>query len=169
MDITEITKTYAITCHRETNHTYDGKPYEIHLQMVADTAEQFIHLIPKEERATVLAGCWVHDCMEDCRQTYNDVMRATNQAVAELAYALTNEKGKNRAERANAAYYEGIRNTRHAAFIKCCDRIANASYSKTGGKSRMFEIYQKENASFEEKIYHSDYEEAFQYLRSLFA
>ena len=31
-------KNYAIKCHTETNHKYDGKPYETHLQMVVDYA-----------------------------------------------------------------------------------------------------------------------------------
>ena len=56
-------------------------------------------------------------------------------------------KGKNRKERANDKYYEGIRNTDGAIFVKLCDRIANVQYSKMT-KSRMFEMYKKENMEF---------------------
>jgi (p)ppGpp synthase/HD superfamily hydrolase len=115
--------------------------------MVVNTARKFLHLIPEEEQGNILAGCWLHDVIEDCRETYNDVKKETNETVAELVYALTNEKGKNRKERANDKYYEGIRNTPYATFIKLCDRIANVEYSYAT-ESRMFEMYCKENENF---------------------
>ena len=129
-------KIYAINCHNMTNQLYDGQPYEVHLNMVHDVALKFIHLIPIKDRNNVLAACYCHDLIEDARQTYNDVKKATNKMVAELSYALTNEKGKTRKERANDKYYEGIRQTPYATFIKVCDRIANYEYSKQSG-SRM--------------------------------
>ena len=161
--ITEIAKEYATDRHDITAHQYDGKPYDIHLQMVVDTANRFIHLIPEEHREIVLAGCWVHDVIEDCRQTYNDVKAKTNEAVAELAYALTNEKGRNRKERANDKYYEGIKQTPFATFIKICDRIANYEYSKKQG-SRMAQMYEKEANDFVAKLYDVRYAEMFHCL-----
>lgn len=159
----EKAKEYAIDCHSKTGHLYDGKPYETHLQMVFNTAKKFIHLIPDEHQENVLAGCWVHDVIEDCRQTYNDVKNVTNVEVAELAYALTNEKGKTRKERANDKYYEGIRQTPFATFIKVCDRIANYEYSRSQG-SRMADLYKKEMNEFVTKLYDSKYSEIFDYL-----
>lgn len=156
-------KAYGISCHRTTNHLYDGKPYEVHLTLVFETAQKFIHLIPDEAQAHVLSACWVHDVIEDCRQTYNDVKQATDERVAELAYALTNEKGKTRKERANDKYYAGIRETPHAVFVKLCDRIANYEYSKRGN-NRMAELYEKENSEFMKKLFDAQYEEMFVYL-----
>jgi (p)ppGpp synthase/HD superfamily hydrolase len=159
----EKAKEYAIDCHDMTAHQYDGKSYDTHLQMVFDTAKKFIHLIPAEHQENVLAACWVHDVIEDCRQTYNDVKAKTNETVAELAYALTNEKGRTRKERANDRYYEGIKQTPFATFIKVCDRIANYEYSKQKG-SRMAEMYEKEMNGFVAKLYDAKYEELFNYL-----
>jgi len=159
----EKAKRYAIDCHEMTLHRYDGKPYATHLQMVFDTAGKFIYLVPEQHRENVLAACWVHDVIEDCRQTYNDVKKATNTEIAELAYALTNEKGKTRSERANDKYYEGIRQMPFAAFIKVCDRIANYEYSKRQG-SKMADVYEKEMDSFIAKLYDVRYEELFKYL-----
>jgi (p)ppGpp synthase/HD superfamily hydrolase len=164
--INEIARDYAIKCHTETNHLYNGKSYRVHLEMVVNVAEQYLHLIPEEYRDEVQAACWVHDVIEDCRQTYNDVKAATNDHVAELAYALTNEKGRNRKERANHKYYEGIITTRFARFIKCCDRIANVSYSKESGSS-MFKMYQKENREFVIYMHHKDYDELFAHLNNI--
>lgn len=159
----EKTKEYAIDCHDMTAHQYDGKPYDTHLQMVFDTAKKFIHLIPENEQENVLSACWVHDVIEDCRQTYNDVKAKTNTTIAELAYALTNEKGKTRKERANDKYYEGIKQIPFAVFIKVCDRVANFEYSKQQG-SRMSEMYEKEMDVFVAKLYDAKYEELFNHL-----
>ena len=84
-------------------------------------AEKFIYLVAEEERENVLCACWVHDIIEDARETYNDVKKNTNETVAELAFALTNEKGKNRNERANDKYYQEMQETPNAVFIKYCD------------------------------------------------
>lgn len=90
----EKTTTYAIKTHQAVNHKYGEKGYEYHLQMVHEVAEKFIYLVAEEERENVLCACWVHDIIEDARETYNDVKKNTNETVAELAFALTNEKGK---------------------------------------------------------------------------
>lgn len=89
---------------------------------------------------------------------------------------MSNEKGKTRAERANDKYYEGIRNTPGAVFVKLCDRIANVQYSKMT-KSRMFEMYKKENLHFTKSLgFRNDnaefpgheYFEMYKYLINLF-
>jgi (p)ppGpp synthase/HD superfamily hydrolase len=138
---------YATECHASTNHLYDGRSYTYHLAIVEANANKFLHLIPEEDRHSVLATCWCHDVIEDTRQTYNDVKKATNEQVAEIVYALTNEKGRNRKERANDKYYRGIRQTPYATFVKLCDRIANVQHS-ISTKSRMLEMYQKEQQEF---------------------
>jgi len=115
---------------------------------------------------------WGHDLIEDCRVSYNDVKEQLGQEAADIIYAVTNEKGKNRKERANDKYYEGIRNTPGAVFVKLCDRIANVQYSKMT-KSRMFEMYKKENDDFIVRLGYvysntHPYFEMFNYLTNLF-
>ena len=83
--------------------------------------------------------------------TYNDIREALGGPIAEITYALTNEKGRNRKERANEKYYEGIRNTPYATFVKLCDRLANVTYSKQQGSS-MLDAYRKDQAFFEEQL-----------------
>lgn len=138
---------YAIEKHASVNHEYDDKPYSVHLEMVFYIGIKFIHLVPVGWHETLLACCWLHDTIEDCRITYNDLVGQFNPTVANIVYALTNEKGKTRAERANDKYYEGIVNEENAVFVKLCDRIANVEYSKDR-KSSMFEKYKAENRNF---------------------
>ena len=115
--------------------------------MVFSQAMRFIDCVPKHRREDVLNAVWLHDTIEDCRLTYNDILKISNEEVADLVYALTNEKGKNRAERANNKYYKGIRDLEYATFIKICDRLANVIYSRDT-KSRMFDVYKNENEKF---------------------
>ena len=184
---------WCISQHSSTNHMYDTYlPYEFHLRMVHNVGMQFKYLLdntkdyysnepyrgPMQNQVTLRDAClvatWGHDLIEDCRVSYNDVKGHLGQEVADIIYALTNEKGKNRKERANDKYYEGIRNTPGAVFVKLCDRIANVQYSKMTG-SRMFEMYGKENKVFmvslgrlkSDEVPHQ-YEEMFQYLENLF-
>ena len=166
MGLEEKAREYATKCHSDTNHMYGDKPYSYHLQMVRDAAKRFIGIIPEEDRDRVLAGCWVHDVIEDARETYNDVRNVLGMEVAELAYALTNEKGRNRSERANEKYYQGIRDTKYASFIKLCDRIANFENSIKEG-SRMASMYAKENKNFCEKLYFPEYLPLIDHLRRL--
>ena len=42
---------YATLKHFETNHKYDGQPYDVHLQMVYDFAVKYIHLLPNNKVA----------------------------------------------------------------------------------------------------------------------
>jgi (p)ppGpp synthase/HD superfamily hydrolase len=134
--------------------------------MVVDVAHRFIHLIPKEWVDIVISSCWAHDTLEDTRITYNDLLKETSLQVADIVYALTNEKGKTRKERANDKYYQGIRETPYATFVKLCDRIANVEYSMST-RSRMLEMYRKEMPEFIETLYDEKWDEMFKYLESL--
>lgn len=134
--------------------------------MVHDAAVKFIHLIPEEEQQNVLDSCWTHDVIEDCRQTYNDVREATNERVAEITYALTNEKGKNRAQRGSSKYYEEMKLVPGAVFVKICDRIANYTYSVSQG-SKMAKMYEREMYGFTSKLYDPQYKEMFDFLESI--
>lgn len=157
---------YATRCHKLTNHLYDGQDYTVHLERVVFTALKFKELIPKEKLSIVIAACWAHDTIEDTRQTYNDVKSELGQEVAEIVYALTNDKGKNRKERAGSKYYEGIRPVPFASFVKVCDRIANVEYSKEKGSS-MFEKYRQENEAFVDELYTIEYDKIFAHLMEI--
>lgn len=165
-NLEQLGKNYAIRCHRLANHFYGPHPYEFHLTMVVGYAKQFIDLIIHEKHQQILAAAWCHDTIEDTRQTYNDVKKVIGEEATEIVYALTNEKGKNRKERANEKYYKGIQDTPGAAFVKICDRLANVNYSKQV-ESRMLQAYWTEQSVFFEYLYRPQYDSMFQELNKL--
>ena len=167
MTLLEKSKKFAIKSHIDTNHTYDGKPYSIHLEECIEVANKFIYLIPEEKRDIVIGATYCHDVLEDCHiVSFNDMAQELSSEIAELVYAVTNEKGRNRKERQNERYYEGIRAIPFAVFVKLCDRIANITYSKQSG-SPMFGKYVKEHIEFKNKLYQPQYNEMFKYMDEL--
>lgn len=143
--------------HTAVNQWYDEKPYFYHLNKVAEHVIEYLpSIIEKEEDILpVIFSAYFHDSIEDARLTYNDVKKIASQFMSdsqatlatEIVYALTNEKGRNRHERANDKYYQGIRECKYAPLVKACDRLSNYEYAKST-KSKMVKCYEKEMDEF---------------------
>ena len=158
----EAIRQKAHELHESVNQTYgENLPYGFHLDMVVEGVSSFGYLVCKSEddMLPLFFGGYFHDTIEDARQSYNDVIGIARQylteeqaiTAAEIVYALTNDKGRNRAERAGEKYYKGIRETPYAPFVKLCDRLANITYSCTmADKSnvRMRKVYKDEMHHF---------------------
>lgn len=159
-------RTVAHQIHADVNQTYgEGRPYSLHLDMVADAICRFGHAVCRDDKAVLplVFGAYFHDCIEDARLDYNDVVAIARRYMdeiqaydaAEIVYALTNEKGRTRAERAGERYYEGIRQTPYAPFVKLADRLANMTYSYTHDNDmnlHMREVYRNELPHFLQSI-----------------
>jgi len=148
-------KQFGIDSHASVNHKYDGKPYSVHLKLVHKYGKRYIYLLgnlSKYKIEHILGICWLHDLIEDCRLTYNDVKSYCGYMAAEIVFALSNEKGKFRRDRANNKYYDDMKKVDYAVFIKLCDRLANIEYSKRKS-SGMFNVYKNEHAEFRKKLY----------------
>lgn len=155
----------AFALHDRVNQRYgEFLPYGFHLKMTASYVSRYGHLVAKSEADVLVlyASAYLHDTIEDARLTYNDLVKFVrnfkpegvtlpdectaqlDSRVPEIVYALTNEKGRNRSERANATYYKGIRETPFASFIKMCDRLANLRYTVMFVFANyMFDVYKK--------------------------
>jgi hypothetical protein len=158
----ESIKQSAHDLHQSVNQMYgDNLPYSFHLDMVVEGIVKFGHLVCacEEDVLPLFFSGYYHDSIEDARLTYNDVMGQARhwlteeQALlaTEIVYALTNDKGRTRAERAGEKYYKGIRETPYAPFVKLCDRLANTTYSCSDVErldNRMREVYKGEMPHF---------------------
>ena len=170
-DRIELMRKSAHELHNSVNQTYGVvHPYGYHLDMVVQAIRDFGHLVcaSEDDVLPLFFGGYYHDSIEDARLSYNDVMKIAREMMTEeqaylateIVYALTNDKGRNRAERAGEKYYQGIRETPYAPFVKLCDRYANISFScseAVGRSDRMRLVYKNEVPHFLESINpHSD-------------
>ena len=165
-DVLDQIKTSAHQLHDHVNQTYDKvHPYGFHLDMVADSVFKHGDVVcaNEDDVLPLFFGAYYHDSIEDARLTYNDVMKIArtwmndDQALmaAEIVFALTNDKGRTRKERAGEKYYQGIRTTPYAPFVKLADRLANITYSFTHcneANIHMKSVYQHELPEFLEAI-----------------
>lgn len=145
----------------DVNQKYDNNPYSLHLKISEKYYEKlskFVDNMDEDYYYVGLIATILHDSIEDARLTYNDVLSLIKKhfphqndvfvsSIADIVYAVTNEKGKNRQERANEKYYSGIRAIPLAVLVKLADRLANMTYSCMVG-GRMANLYRKEHDEF---------------------
>lgn len=145
----------AFDLHASVGQTYDKTlPYSHHLQMVAEGVARYGYATcaAADDVVPLMFAAYYHDSIEDARLTYNDVMRTARKYMdephalmaTEIVYALTNDKGRTRAERAGDRYYQGIRTTPYAPMVKLADRLANMTYSSQNtneANRRMQKVY----------------------------
>ncbi len=151
----------AVALHKGVNQMYGaGLDYGFHLEMAVAYVRKYGYLVTSaaEDLLILYASAYFHDAIEDTRLSYNNLIaiyldlgldRDSSVAAADVVYALTNLRGKTRAERAGEEYYRLIRETPFASFVKMCDRLANVAYStRFGFTDRMVGVYCSENAHF---------------------
>lgn len=171
------------------NQKYADKyPYSMHLSFVEAQGKKFRRLLPIEwvknsgNHRSVDISIWeivkhaliAHDSIEDARFTYNDVLKACDSMgnykaavmVADIVYAVTDEKGKTRKERKNDKYYDELKANKLALFVKLADLAANTLFSKLSGSS-MYDKYKKEWPKFKENLYLFEYDEFFEYIENI--
>lgn len=158
---------WIVKKHFDINQKYDGLPYIVHLQGVSNVAKKYLYLIPEQHHDKVIKSAWGHDLLEDPLTNYNEVKRVLGIEIADIIYRVSNEKGKNRKERANDKYYAGIKECEFALFVKLADRISNMIYSKTYGNYRMFKTYKDEYPEFRNKLYNGKYDEMWAELEDI--
>lgn len=160
----EKARDLAFSLHDKVGQNYGKElPYSFHLQMVADIVIKYGFMVcdSVDDVLPMIFGAYFHDTIEDTRHTYNDVLKMAGDVVgmsasqaytaAEIVYALTDEKGRTRAERQSERYYQGIRVTPYAPLVKMADRLANMSFSFSGKdplNMRMREVYKAEFPEF---------------------
>ena len=159
---------WAVQQHRNTGCTYGGShDVSLHLEAVVEVAKRHAPRYFDEQECLLLySACWCHDLIEDCRLTYNDLRKETSAELADIVYAVTNEMGRNRRERATKTYPK-IKGNSHATFVKLCDRIANSLFSAYSGSS-MFEKYRSENAEFKAQLFTGEFPEMWEELDRIF-
>lgn len=155
-DKVQRARMYAHLLHAYKNQKYKtGEDYSVHFEDVADRTWTLTEGWPLEKRRDAMAIAYGHDVPEDCCETLNDCIAINGEFIGRGMYALQNEKGENRDQRANEKYYAGIRAHEEYVAAKLGDRDSNISAGlQPGGMASMAGKYiAKESDNFRAKLY----------------
>jgi len=129
----------AIQAHG--NQTYDDiYPYIKHIDDVVEVLKRFGF------SGKYIIAAYLHDIIEDTALSYNKVKRRFGVEVAEMVYCVTDELGRDRAEKKVNTLPKTASNP-DAIILKLGDRIGNIEH---GGK---VDMYAKEYAQFKGALY----------------
>lgn len=154
---------FALRTHHKVRQRYDGYPYFFHLLQVSNNAIKFRHLVGNDI-VTYIAAL-LHDVIEDCRMTYNDVADIWGKDVADAVFACTELRGRNRDERHGPEYYALLKIHRQGRFVKICDVIANMERGLVTGSS-MLKKYVTKYPHFKSELYTDEFKEMFDYIEN---
>jgi len=146
--MTDLQRALLVAERAHRDQTYDIYPYYYHIKKVADLAVELGY------DETIQVAAVLHDVLEDTPLSYSDIKKAFGETVAEIVFAVTDELGRNRAER-KAKTYPKIRANRGATLVKILDRIANMEHSLHWNQ-RMLQTYWGEHPTFRKELWSID-------------
>lgn len=147
--ITDIIKAREFAEKKHGCQKYGEAPYVKHLDDVANVLIEVGLSTP--EKLHLITAAYLHDILEDTATSYNDIKTEFGIQIAEIVYAVTDELGRNRKERADKTYPK-IENNADALIIKLADKIANIRTS-IREESTLRDMYKKEYPKFRQYFY----------------
>ena len=141
---------FAEQCHHGSARKWTGEPYIEHPMRVAGRV-----LLLKGVEAIHVQAAWLHDVIEDCYITRENICRMFGEPVAAIVHALTNpsKKLELRRKEAKALYREHLATQpRWVKLIKLVDRIDNIRDS-AAGPSDWKQRYGAESMLLAERLY----------------
>lgn len=159
MNILEAAR-YAERMHRWQIRKYTGEPYIMHPARVAGV----ISFLPHSTEEMVQAA-WLHDVVEDCDTSIDDIAAKFPYKVASLVQELTNPSKQfpdfSRRKRKEMDRVHAANMSKEAKIIKMVDRIDNLnSFPVTDPDAVDFvrNLYYEESYKLYEVIKDADYE-----------
>jgi (p)ppGpp synthase/HD superfamily hydrolase len=132
---------FAAQCHEGQTRKYNGQPYITHPIRVAGRTAT--HPMATEE---LVAAAFLHDVIEDCGQSEDEIALRFGALVTGFVVELTNtskEHGVNRAERKRRDRDRMAKVSTQAKIVKLIDRIDNLREIDRGND--FFSVYAAES------------------------
>lgn len=137
---------FAIKSHQ--NQKYGIHPYSFHLDAVAEIAEPYGHI------AVVIS--YLHDVVEDTSVSLSDIEKEFGKFISDCVDTLTDEDGKDRAERKSKTYAKMAKVTGDlelALVVKACDRLANIRACIADNNYEKLVMYKSEYPTFKNSVF----------------
>jgi len=139
MSIVERAKEFAIKAHG--TQKYGKMPYEYHLQQVVSKLTYWRDLGQWEITDECLAVAWLHDCMEDCSVTENELAQHFGKEVAYQVLLLSKLGSIS-----YNLYIAYIKDSPVAKLVKMADTLCNLEASLLSGELKRINKYSKQLA-----------------------
>lgn len=124
--LVERAEDFARHRHEGQTRKFTNVPYISHPEAVAGLAAEYT----RDER--VLAAAWLHDTMEDCGATYEELAAEFGPYVATLVFLLTNdEEEKKRVRKVRYMTRKLCALPPDALLIKLCDMLHNMTETRS--------------------------------------
>ena len=118
---------FAAVAHRDQQRKYTGEPYIVHPAEVMEILSEYCPSVT----SAMLCAALLHDVVEDCGVTLENVRELFGEEVEDLVFWLTDpptvKGGPNRAERKRMTRERYSIAPAEAQTIKCADIISNTS------------------------------------------
>lgn len=135
MEKIKLIREYALKCYNDANCVYGGGNYSIHIDMVVENVFKYSRIFNSlTDLENTLAAAHTHDCIEDAKQTYNDIKYVCGEEVADITLSVTDVPAENRLMKHLLTMGKTVKDHR-AIILKMCDILANSTYSKEHGSS----------------------------------
>ena len=138
---------YAVEAHEGQKRKRSDIPYIYHPLNLACHALS-MGIIEDD----VIAGCLLHDVIEDCGKTLEEL--PVSAETKEIVRLMTHEKdyGADR-EKGMKAYYKGLAGNPKAALVKCIDRCNNLTTMSWGlSRERIYRMIQETEKYYPELL-----------------
>lgn len=142
----EKAREFAVKSHQD--QKYGVHPYSVHLDVVAEISE------PYGDIAIVVS--YLHDVVEDTYVSLSTIEKEFGVFVSDCVHILTDEDGKDRAERKSKTYAKMAKVTGDlelALIVKACDRLANMRACISDGYIEKLAMYKSEYPTFKSAVY----------------
>lgn len=139
MNMISKASAHILELHKDQKRKVSGLPYVVHPFAVASNVLRYNYKSNKYSVETLYTTALLHDTVEDCGVTFEEIEKLYGKQVKDLVYELTNDKDE------IAKYKKEIEESNHevkdaktlylinklpklseeALYIKLCDRLDN--------------------------------------------
>ncbi len=129
-----VTKAYNYAMEKHKDQKSDeGTPYFNHPNQVAEILKKVTLRDPN-----LICAAYLHDVIEDCKVTYEELKEEFNEDIADLVNEVTHEGEKN----AHGYYFPRLK-TKRGIILKFADRLSNISRMEAWDEERKEQYLRK--------------------------
>lgn len=142
LDLIKISE-FARKIHNDANKTYDGQEYYVHIEMVEYLLDRFSNIFKhRNDYYRTRAASSLHDTMEDCGLSFNEIVKISDIQTARIVLAVTDVHEENRLLRHLLTMHKTVKEY-GSIILKMGDMHSNGKYSKTKQNSK-YNMYVEE-------------------------